>query len=524
MRFATLAFAACLAVVTPLFGFSLPAQDLFRRQEAPREIASAEFAVSPAPDAVRVDVALVESGPEQLSLELVAGEGRLAYRTAFERTAWGGVVWRGRFADGDPGYAGITLSVHGGVLVGSLRTPEGRAYLIEPRAPGDWELRTEEATAFACDVGRDRPAELAEGLELPNEPHGAASDPVAAAKEESREVGILVVYTPAAARDFSVTGTDGRERLVARAFHNVDRLNSAWINSGIDGRAILVGVEEFDPDPGIFGFSVGSAISLAKKDPRVQALRDERGADVVSVVISAEEAKNGCGQADAVMSRSLLGPQMAPRAYFSIGAHCFSGPTFIHETGHLFGAHHNVETAPPQSEPAFPFAFAHGVDGKFRTVMAYPSACSDCFPYEVFSNPLVSIEGEPTGIDGQRDNAQTLNLTMPIVAAFRETEPVSAPFPFRKPAKPTKLVAELDASSVRLAWRDNARNETSYLIEVKGPGSATFTAIALAEPNAKSAYLRHAAAGGSGVYLFRVVALSGSFRSAPSNVAQLTVP
>ena len=156
--------------------------------------------------------------------------------------------------------------------------------------------------------------------------------------------------------------------------------------------------------------------------------------------------------------------------------------------------------------------------------MAYPSACSDCVPREVFSNPLVSIEGEPTGIEGQRDNAQTLNLTMPIVAAFRERDPVSAPFPFRKPAKPTKLVAELDGSSVRLAWRDNARNETSYALEMRGPGSSTFATVALAEPDAKSAYLRHAVAEGPGVYLFRVVALSGSFRSAPSNVARLSVP
>ena len=164
------------------------------------------------------------------------------------------------------------------------------------------------------------------------------------------------------------------------------------------------------------------------------------------------------------------------------------------------------------------------MDGKFPYGDGLPSACSDCFRYELFSNPLVLIEGEPTGIEGQRDNALTLNLTMPIVAAFREAEPVPALFPFKKPAKPTKLVAENDASSVRLAWKDNARNETSYLIEMRPPGTTTFATVALAEPNATSAYLRRAVAEGPGIYAFRVVALSGRYRSAPSNVAQLRVP
>ena len=151
------------------------------------------------------------------------------------------MVWRGRFADGDPAYVGITLSVHGGVLVGSLQAPEDRAYLLDPRAAGDWELRMEDLSApFTCNIGRERSATQAKALEAPVEPPSASGQPVAANGEESREIGILVVYTPEAAADFN-----GRELLVARAFHNVDRLNSAWINSGIEGRAILVGVEEF---------------------------------------------------------------------------------------------------------------------------------------------------------------------------------------------------------------------------------------------------------------------------------------
>ena len=194
---------------------------------------------------------------------MIPGESRLAYRTGFERTAWGDVVWRGRFADGDPGYAGITLSIHGGVLVGSLQTPEGRAYVLEPRASGDWELRTEEASSFVCDVGRERPAERAKAVEAPIEPQPAADGLVTANDETSREVGILVVYTPAAHR----TSTSGTAR--GPAFHNVDRLNRCVDQQRHRRPAPSVGVEEFHlPRP---DFSSQHRVSHTPRPRRMRA-------------------------------------------------------------------------------------------------------------------------------------------------------------------------------------------------------------------------------------------------------------
>jgi hypothetical protein len=512
---ATTACVVCLAAIA--LARSGPASHAAesRSAAAAREI-PASAAASRTAEIVRIDVAAVESGPEELWLELVPGERRLAYRTGFERSAGGDVVWRGRFADADPGYAGITLSIHGGVMVGSLRTPEGRAWLLDPRTSGDWELRTEESTVLSCDVGRDDASASAHAPEELVERRQADDGPSAATEDAGRDIGILVVYTPDAAAYFN-----GPELLAARAFHNVDRLNSAWINSGIEGRAVLVGIAELDPGFRRLNFSI--ALQLAQADAGVRALRDELGADLVSVVVSSEEAQYGCGQAN-VMTHSLVGPQMAGRAYHVISTHCFSGPTFVHETGHVFGAQHNAQNAAPPAEAAFPFSYAHGVDGKFRTVMAYSTACSDwCWPFEVYSNPLLGIDGEPTGIEGERDNAQTLNLTMPIVAAFRDVAPNPAPFPFGKPKKPTNLVVVNDASSARLTWKDNARNETSYLIEMKAPGSTKFVTVGLEEPDAHSAYLPNALARGRGVYVFRVTAVSGSFRSPPSNEAAITV-
>ena len=237
---------------------------------------------------------------------------------------------------------------------------------------------------------------------------------------------------------------------------------------------------------------------------------------MVSVVIGRE---GGCGQAT-LMSRSLVGPQMGPMAYHAIGTQCFNGSTFIHETGHVFGAQHNAANAEHPSQAAFPFSYAHGVDGRFRTVMAYPSACWGCYLLDVFSNPRIAIDGEPTGIEGQRDNAQTLSLTMPIVAAFREKAPVPVQFPFKKPAKPTNLVATYEPVIARVSfeWRDNARSETSYQVEMKAPGSQQFVVVRSVEPNSTYAWIDGMVDSNPGTYAFRVVAVSGRFRAASKTV------
>jgi hypothetical protein len=155
--------------------------------------------------------------------------------------------------------------------------------------------------------------------------------------------------------------------------------------------------------------------------------------------------------------------------------------------------------------------------------MAYASACHDTCPlYEVFSNPLRAIDGEPTGIPDQRDNALTLNLTIPIAAAFRTTEPVPVPsLPTGKPARPSKLVVELFDLLAVLSWKDNARNETAYLIEVRRPRSTRFVSAMVLEPGTTSAFLF--LVNRPGVYRFRVVAVSGTRRSPPSNVALVRV-
>jgi N-acetylneuraminic acid mutarotase len=98
-----------------------------------------------------------------------------------------------------------------------------------------------------------------------------------------------------------------------------------------------------------------------------------------------------------------------------------------------------------------------------------------------------------------------------------------APPPGGKPAKPTQLTGSLvGQGAALLRWRDNARNETSYVVEVKAPGAKAFVVGATLEAGATTVTVTGLVK--PGVYRFRVVALAGPRRSPPSNVVALRVP
>ncbi len=81
------------------------------------------------------------------------------------------------------------------------------------------------------------------------------------------------------------------------------------------------------------------------------------------------------------------------------------------------GSQHNPENG---SGAAFPYSYGHYVNGNFRTVMSYVDPCpSGCTQRPYFSNPSVLFSGLPTGIEGTRDNARSINNTADIIANYR---------------------------------------------------------------------------------------------------------
>lgn len=142
----------------------------------------------------------------------------------------------------------------------------------------------------------------------------------------------------------------------------------------------------------------------------VHQLRDEYRADVCVLLIDTSEA---CGKAAAILASEA--------SAFAVVSHtCAVGNlSFAHEVGHLQGARHNPEVDPTSS----PFAYGHGYlnpAGGWRTVMAYPTTQNPTrVPY--WSNPNVKYppSGEVMGTAYKHDNARVLNMTAPVITAFR---------------------------------------------------------------------------------------------------------
>jgi hypothetical protein len=92
------------------------------------------------------------------------------------------------------------------------------------------------------------------------------------------------------------------------------------------------------------------------------------------------------------------------------------------------------------SSASYDWSFGHNVAGSFRTIMSYtcPSPCPRVLQ---FSNPDILYNGQPTGIANQRDNAQTGDLTAPVIAAFRSGGTTNSP-----PAFTTDPIAKPNGS------------------------------------------------------------------------------
>lgn len=466
-----------LATMSALSPLPASAADLIHRPASlgPPAPAVAGSSARPAgAEPVAVDSALLLAEPEALWLELAPGEGRWAQRTALERTA-GGLVWRGRFADDDPSYTSITLTLDQGRITGTFEVPHGPAYRLRPLG-GDagsrdnGTLRAEERTGVDCGVGHGltEDGEYGESAEEGTaawSPRGSGGGGAATGEAGSeREISILVLYTPAAARR---SGGDLR----AGARHNVDLLNTAFLNSGVDGRAVLAAAVE--ADLGLAGDqSQGDVLRHSIEHPLAMQLQNRWAADVVSVVVASEETSDGlCGYAN-VMFRRMNSHLMASRAFNLISEGCFhSNYVFVHEVAHNLGAQHDPANASSPEQAVYPWSFAHGADGGFRTLMSTGRACDDCrFLHNVFSNPLRSIGGEPTGIADERDNSLTLNLTIPVVATFR----AGAPSPSR-PAAPGDLAAQaVSPTAVALSWTDNASDETGFEVEARAAAAGAW--------------------------------------------------
>jgi hypothetical protein len=166
----------------------------------------------------------------------------------------------------------------------------------------------------------------------------------------------------------------------------------------------------------------------------LRTARDQYGGDLVSLVRPFQAPQHqGCGIAwllggggftidntDAPFGYSIVSDgndddETDGRNYFC------RDETFAHELGHNMGQQHNVEDSGGDSGThSYSYGYREASSTGFYTIMAYRLPNSSQFAISHFGNPSVTYSGRPTGT-ATADNARSLNISMPLVALFRNT-------------------------------------------------------------------------------------------------------
>ena len=437
-----------------------------------------------------------------------------------------GVTWVGHI----PAVPGsrVTL-VHGsGLLAASITLPDA-SYTIRPvpRDPADPGVSAEPIHILSeiNDAGY-----LPEAAPIVPEisTQALAAAELAPTADTAEFIDVLIVYTALAE---AWAGSQGG--IVNWINLGMSETNSAYAASGVNQRVRLVHTEKVSyTEVGNFSTNLNTLRAGGLGLEGVAALRNAYTADLVSLFIR-PAAPTACGIAFIMTSVTTA---FAPSGYSVVDAQCSSpNGTLAHEFGHNMGLRHDWY----MDAGVTPFTYAHGYVNpiaRFRTVMAYPNACTAlgivCTRLLAFSNPDMTLLGQPMGVAGgtsvacpttnasnmgcDADERRALNNTALAVANFREFSTLRPPSIQTQPqnqsvAPGQALTLRVSADGVGPLAYQWYRGQTGNLTQpIAGATGPTYTFV----PGADGVWLERWA------YWVRV---SNDIGPANSNTATITI-
>lgn len=381
---------------------------------------------------VEIDFSALDPLRSAIDVDVFSGKTWRIQRSDYEVRGASDYTWRGTIKLADLREGEATLSVRGGLLAGIIHTPDGEIYEIRPVAAGQYLM---------SEINQDRFRECADPVSAPQQRAVAAAEPTTAYSDSADFIDMLILYT-----DDARAAAGGTAAIEATVQSAIDLTNTAYANSQITTRLRLAHTEE------IAYTEAGDAnadLNWLTNDPTVAALRNQYGADVVSMIV------NTSGYCGIGWLMTQVESNFGSYAFNVVLRDCAaSNLTLAHETGHNQGCNH--DPANSGSGTSYAYSYGHFVDGSYRTIMSYTTQCTlGCPKSPHFSNPAVSYFGTPTGIAGQRDNHQTINNTALTVANFRSAVQLLG--------APTNLHTNKRARrAVNVGWSDGASGEIGF--------------------------------------------------------------
>lgn len=344
--------------------------------------------------------------PFRVSLELFDDADVIALLDEVETTLSGATVWTGR-VDGIDG-SSVTIVRKGGAVAAHVVRPCENYLGLRSRRDG---------RHAAVEVSPQALPQEDEPVPVSFAPRGREAQSIPQAAGLISTIDILVAYTANARA--KAGGTDA---MIAQIELGGSLANQSYYNSGVNQRIRVVQTAEVSYDD---SYSYSSTLDFLQRPTdgtldTLPLLRDQSGADLVSLIV---DNSTLCGKAFLLDRHD---PAFEVYGYSVVNSACLANNTLAHELGHNMGCMH--DRANSDRTGLYPYSYGYQQpQGKFRTTMAYSSGCLDPCPRILnFSNPAVSHNGDPTGIDSaaadSADSAKTLNASAALVASFRPSK------------------------------------------------------------------------------------------------------
>ena len=323
----------------------------------------------------------------------------------------------------------VTFSKYNDRTAGLILLDNGTKYLIDQVAPNIFAISLSNESAFTQKEDHSDFVEVS-GQSQPNASVTSVCD-FGSPCPGSSVIDIMVVYTPQAE-----TSWGGQANTIANITQAVTGMNSSMSNSGINNVTFrLVHTEKVNyTESGNFSTDLTrlSGTSDGYMD-NVHALRDQYGADIVSLVIGSPTNTCGIGYLNTNPSAYSAGNAFNVSLYSCVVGNF----TIAHESGHNMGLRHDwyvdASTTPCShhhgyvNEVALAQGTSSSASSRWRTIMAYNDRCAvagfNCTRVNIWSNPNLTYNGDAAGqaigSAEPSDEAYAFYRMACLVAAFR---------------------------------------------------------------------------------------------------------